>query len=434
MVLSKYTKIIENEGCFYVYNSLTNYFCSINKNLYKLLIKKKSKDTIHYSEIQNDIIWDLLINKRIICEYNADDFIELKSIIESQRRQSSNLVLTIAPTLDCNFSCPYCFENKRVGSMSDNMIDRIVNFILSYKNIDSIILTWFGGEPLLYPNIIEEIYNRITNSTKKLLIQNIITNGYFLNEQNLKLLNRCNIKSIQLSIDGLSDNHNKTKFTVDDRNTFETIIKNIDSYINFDFEMSMNIRVNIDKNNKNDFNKVFHFFSERYKSNSKIAVYPAFVVNNTNMGCNKSCFENNEEKFEFYKDIANTTNNTNYIYPSNTIIECAIRNYYTWVIDFEGNLYKCWEIIGNLDYKVGELTETGNIKITNQKILNRYLFGSDPFSDFNCSTCFYLPICRGGCPHKRIENDFNNGENSNCTYFKNEIDNYLIFKSKLLNT
>jgi uncharacterized protein len=122
-------------------------------------------------------------------------------------------------------------------------------------------------------------------------------------------------------------------------------------------------------------------------------------------------------------------NSKDMIYPRNFICECATRNPNTWAIAPNGDLYKCWEIVGNRQYKVGELTKDG-IKITNPKQLNRYLYGADSFEDASCQQCFSLPICGGGCPHKRIENKFNNQKYDLCTHFdKNKIDDYLILRA-----
>lgn len=101
------------------------------------------------------------------------------------------------------------------------------------------------------------------------------------------------------------------------------------------------------------------------------------------------------------------------------------------MFDAEGSVYKCWEVIGNKKYKIGEIKENGEIYITNKMLLNKYLYGADPFEDIACQQCFSLPICKGGCPHKRIENKFNNNDFYCCTPWHKQWKNYLLLRYKL---
>lgn len=172
------------------------------------------------------------------------------------------------------------------------------------------------------------------------------------------------------------------------------------------------------------------FFRNRY-SNKNISVVPAFIIETTK-SCMESCISNQQEKLEFYKDLSKKTSSKDLIYPSNNVEECAIRNLNSWVIDSKGDAYKCWEIIGNNKYKVGYIDENG-MHITNQKILNRYLYGADPLEDNKCRKCQLLPICSGGCPHKRIENKFYHKQFKVCTRFLDCLDDYLLIRNELLN-
>jgi uncharacterized protein len=127
------------------------------------------------------------------------------------------------------------------------------------------------------------------------------------------------------------------------------------------------------------------------------------------------------------------TGNKYFIYPSNSISECAaIRNKNSCAISAQCDVYKCWEIVGNEDYKVGELTDKG-IQITNPILLNRYLYGADPFEDEECKDCFSFPICGGGCPHKRIENKFNKQNFNLCSRFRDNFEEYLLLRSQKMN-
>ncbi len=425
MKLSKYTKLFTEEKHFFVYNSLSNYFGEISQSLYQLLGKGKNDNNV-FDAIEKGEFLDKLFEKKIITNSDEEDVLHFKSIIKNQRRMNNVLVITIAPTMDCNFSCPYCFENKKKGNMKDENIQRIVNFINSHNNIDTLNITWFGGEPLLAPHIIENISKQIDKQKFRNINASIITNGYFFTRENIELLKYCNVKQIQISIDGMSENHNKVKYTTTDKNTFATIIHNLDNFDKMsDTGMQICIRVNISKKNENDFLKVYDFFKKRYHHNN-ISIVPAFVMSTTkNHGEKSNLFISNMDKFLFCKKVFMRTHDIRLIFPCDDITECAVRNNNSWVFDAEGNVYKCWEVIGHQEYKVGEIRGNGEIYITNTTLLNKYLYGADPFEDSTCQNCFSLPICKGGCPHKRIENKFNNGHFFHCTPWHNQWENYL---------
>ena len=71
------------------------------------------------------------LKKDYFVTYNdEDDFLIYKSIIHSLRFQNSSMHLTLVPTMDCCFSCSYCFEkNKSKTHMSESVIDSIILFL-----------------------------------------------------------------------------------------------------------------------------------------------------------------------------------------------------------------------------------------------------------------------------------------------------------------
>lgn len=436
MKISKYTKLIKHQNNFYIYNSISNFFAKIDDSLYEYLKNKQNKnELVPKDDFDDESIWLILTKNLLISENELDDFMLFSSTIKSRRNISNSLMLTITPTMDCNFNCYYCFETKNKSKIDTKLEENIVNWINTYiesNNIHYINITWFGGEPLLAPHVIKNITKEILKFEKIKLGASIITNGYYLTKENLLLLKECKISSIQLSIDGIYESHNSKRFSKDDKKTFDTILKNIDVFNELDLDIVLNVRVSIDKNNIDKFDEVLDFFSSRYPNSKKINITPAFIIESTKHNCIESCISNKIEKFNFYKNLSQKMKNNSFVYPANNVNECAIRNQHSWVIDSLGDVYKCWETIANLEYKVGEIKEDGLI-ITNEKILNRYLYGSDPFEDSKCKNCFSFPICTGGCPHKRIENEFNNQLNDFCSNFNEDIESYLILTAQIKN-
>ncbi|MCL2073019.1 MAG: SPASM domain-containing protein [Marinilabiliaceae bacterium] len=428
MKISKYTKLLCNDGSYFIYNSLSNYFCHINEDLYNFLENVQNNNSLILRKEIDLESEKILLTKNIITENDDDDILKYISIIKRRRNVINPLLLTIAPTLECNFSCPYCFETKEKGKMDESTIDNIIRFVKHQKYLESISITWFGGEPLLYPDIIETITERLETVCRLPVRGKIITNGYFLDKKNIELLERCKVNEIQLTIDGLNETHNKIKFTSNDVDTFGTIINNIDTFSKHNTFANLIIRVNIDKNNLNEFGALFTLLTDKYRNYKNIFIAPSFIIQNTKNACKDSCIISNIEKFSIIKGFSTIMKNLNLIYPSNNITECSARNPSTLVIAPNGDLYKCWEIIGNRNYKIGQLTKDG-LNITDNTQLNRYLYGADPFEDEPCKQCFYLPICGGGCPHKRIENKFNYKNYDLCIHFEKNMEDFLLLRT-----
>ena len=57
----------------------------------------------------------------------------------------------------------------------------------------------------------------------------------------------------------------------------------------------------------------------------------------------------------------------------------------------------------------------------NTKLLAKYSIAADPFEDSKCKDCPYLPICEGGCPYTRINNEYFGGNKDTCHMAKNNL-------------
>ena len=89
---------------------------------------------------------------------------------------------TISITNKCNLKCSYCYErhlNTGYGSITPEIRDRIADFIKSRDDADTVYL--FGGEPLLYKDIVKFYCENI--KAKEFVIT---TNGTLLDEDFIK--------------------------------------------------------------------------------------------------------------------------------------------------------------------------------------------------------------------------------------------------------
>ena len=91
---------------------------------------------------------------------NFDELAAVETLGRAACAAPGIVSLTICPTMGCNFDCPYCFENHRAGKMSREVQDDVVALaerMLEASGVRRLAVTWFGGEPLLFPDVIESL-------------------------------------------------------------------------------------------------------------------------------------------------------------------------------------------------------------------------------------------------------------------------------------
>ena len=185
MKISKYTFLFEgNNNDFYAYNSVSNALIEIESDLYHFMQEsQKSNSEIEMTNFESSEL-DMLRKKRFITLNDDDNFQIYKSTIQVQRNSTTNLHLTIAPTMDCNFNCYYCFEKCKTNNyMSERTMEAIIQYLKSIESKPQIRLTWFGGEPLLALSQMELMYSKLRTKYKQPYDSNIITTGFHLDSK-----------------------------------------------------------------------------------------------------------------------------------------------------------------------------------------------------------------------------------------------------------
>lgn len=314
--------------------------------------------------------------------------------------------------------------------MSPEVMDRIVKYVTSCPDLKEIKITWFGGEPLMAIPQIEEFYDKFSSEWKNPIDSNIITTGYHIDPEAIRVMKKVGITSAQITIDGLKETHNKVKHLPSGEDVFEKVIGNIALLNDLAPEINIVIRVNLTRENAHEYAELVKFYFERFKGRKNIGIAPAFVldrgVSNCDICAEESVLFQHKDRSEYILDLAHRGIDSPFVrYPERFFNECAIRNDMAISFDPEGYAYKCWEVIGNREYAVGKLNEEGILTEINEKVLNRQLFGADTIDDPTCSQCKYLPVCNGGCPIQRIQNKFENGKNNTCTFYKGFMADFL---------
>lgn len=328
-----------------------------------------SLDDEHMESLKNNALGTMFSDEEIgflfdngfLVEKTTDENEFLKYYNNKARFASDYFCLTIAPTLGCNFDCPYCFEDKRNGVMSEDVQNALIRFVENkIKNgVKMLEITWYGGEPLMCFDIIRTLASQITAIADSYNVKcrmGMISNGYLLNEEVVDFLEKYNV-SFQITIDGMEENHNKRRYLKNGNGTYSRIIDNLKLFSNR--QIDVYVRMNVDNYNYNDYSAL----SELVESfdNSRMILYPAITEEiNERKEERKSHYMNDSVYDDFisitrknglfkFKSSELPISNDVSSVPDNRCYFCAAELDNSCVIDEKGNVYKCWDEVGHED-------------------------------------------------------------------------------------
>ena len=113
----------------------------------------------------------------------------------------------------------------------DNVVeDKVIEFIKLSENCSNLKLCRHGGEPLIAFDNIKRFLNKVKKDDKiKITTHSMVSNGFLLDREKCVFLNDHNLNSIQITIDGLKENHDKSRVHKSGCSTFNTIINNVEN-------------------------------------------------------------------------------------------------------------------------------------------------------------------------------------------------------------
>lgn len=367
MALSKFNIFINN----IIFNTLTGYAMELEP--WEMEKLRRGEVPEHLKEI---------VEEGFTTSDDVNDVVEPllnKSVLEP----------TLLLTYNCNFNCTYCFQKgfRKEVSVSEGVMKGFVNYIRKRERGRRVRVTFFGGEPLLELRKIEEMSKSLSDLKYSF---SIVTNGSLLTRSVAQRLISHGLTHVQITLDGPPEVHDKRRFYVDGRGSFNVIIQNLREVQDL---VKVVLRINIDVNNLNEVDALLSRLVE--EGITRVRLDPHFV--HTNLFRNE-WWENvipRELESEVLVKFWEKARAYGFGIPHDLfrLGICAAHIDEDIVVDPEGKVYPCWAFTGNPLYVKGKLTEDGEVILLNHSLSGRRSLVIQE----KCKSCPYLPMCMGGC-------------------------------------
>lgn len=415
MIVSKYVLIFEKNNTYLLFNSKNRSFLELTKELYEeLLAFRDGRSSLILEEAE---LVEQLTDLGVLTTKEEDQaFLDEIILRHNILYYSKDLMsITLAPTIACNLRCPYCFEkSKPKGIISKETCDKVVEFIKRNQTTASLDLTWFGGEPLLAIDRIAYFLEKLRENNITLSSHSIVTNATLLKGKALEVFEKYPLNSIQITLDGIKEHHDKLRVYSSGKGSYDEIIANLDEFIKRNPKTLISIRVNTGTHNANDFAEIKSLIHNRYPTAKNIMVYPGILKGDNDCG-DMSNFFSSKDLSVFHTSLQNETEKVTI--PESTCKGCIANMLNGYVIGPRGEIYKCWEDIGIKEREIGSVIDD---RCNNAKLFQQYMLHGSFINDKQCHQCSLLSICSGGCARSRLANVFEGKHQIICDHYNLE--------------
>ena len=341
----------------------------------------------------------------------------LRMFFKNLRRLDNNILsLTIAPTLNCNLACRYCFQ-KEINHLSkyknsasqpniNNSILGLIKDSIDSGVIDTVSLSFYGGEPLLKYNDILDFTRKaqyLCNDKEIRLTKRITTNGTLLSEKMAIELSKENF-TFYFTIDIQSTFTKGDRLFHNGADSYELVNKNAiiaSKYgkVNFNIVCSNEM---LKQHNQWE-NDVCNWFKNYNRNNLWITLSPEVESSDSPKIKDSNLIENISQFLFLHEKLLNLGYRVKC--SDETLCPATIKNHF--VIDPLGIVSKCSARIGFDNFTIGTLSsESDFLNISREDDI--WLDMLDSEIPEICKKCALFPICGGGClaDNRNICGDF----------------------------
>jgi len=413
-------------GEVFLMNTLSDAQLVVSADVAALLDRVGTGDC-HRTEDERDA-FSVLAENGFIVEGREAERQALDDYLRDVKADASELHVTLLTTLQCNFACDYCFQgdhgdyNERAERMSMETAARVGDWIereLDRIRPERLVLTFFGGEPLLNLPVMYYLAERLFDATLARSVRpviNIITNGLLLTEDVVDRMRPFGLNGVKITLDGDRDVHDRMRPLRGGQGTFDRIVENIRRVAG---KCRIAVGGNFDESSVDSFPSLLEFLKSQDFADklskvffkpivrmepvsakgiiplTPIAAKDAFkgtCMTSVGSGAGKSCDSCNilDDKLTYLR--AETKRHG---FPTHDGVHngpCHVHKQHAHTIGPDGSLYACPGFTGQLAMSTGHIDDRRDS--WRESALERFE-RLHPWKE--CGDCAFIPTCAGGC-------------------------------------
>ncbi|WP_428264715.1 radical SAM protein [Haliangium sp.] len=324
-------------------------------------------------------------------------------------RSRADMKAIVAINRACNFDCPYCCQAGIMDGavMSPEVIDLTASW-LAVRAVEtgtpSLHLTFVGGEPLLHPDRIRALVERLRDRLERIqavldggdgrgasagieLSFGLLTNGLFLDRAMLDELVPLGLTTATVTLDGDEHTHARTRVSKRGEDTFARIFANV-------VEASRRIRIQINGNYQEDtvagFGPLIRKLAEAgFGAEHTIAFSPALAILEAPAESGSGSCTWSASAHGYRIALHDELVRHGYEAPRlHSVGPCSFHEHHMYVVDVDGTLLKCPGFLGHPEWSIGHVGAGLGARYG-------HMLQLDP--EPTCGGCAHRPSCAGGC-------------------------------------
>lgn len=320
----------------------------------------------------------------------------------------------IMPTAYCNMGCGYCGQQHRrdtPASRSTRHRDTIaarVEHAIADGGHDTVVVRWFGGEPLMGYAVLRSLSARFVAAAARHQVNYsalLVTNGALLDARKLRTLHLgCRVDRIEITIDGPQAVHEASRPLKSGQGSYDRITAALRGML-ADPDLAglqVTVRTNVGVHNADQADEFATAMRAAGLADPRIRFYPAPVhswgndVSEVRLRQHRAA----EVELRWYAAYLDAGLHCQLLPPRPVAAVCTAVSRHSEVIAPDGRIYSCTEqplVPGFSDEHVGTVD---TIAVDTLRPAGRFddWYAGLRSGETGCRSCPILPVCGGACP------------------------------------